>query len=114
MIIYSNCRSIPKDYLPEWFISASKTCLLPNLYYNGDKAERTHSNIHALDPNAWTKRNNVKFEEQERQELITGNIKSSSYVKGGLLTFSFIAKSQDCIKVYIYWNGQMSRFGASV
>ena len=113
-MIYSNCRTIPKDYLPEWFISASKTCLLPNLYYNGQKAERTESNDYDLEPNAEKKKNNLKFEEQERQKLIKGNIKSSSYVKGGLFTCSFIAKSQDCIKAYIYWNGQMSRFGASV
>ena len=99
LIIYSNCSTIPKDYLPEWFISASKTCLLPNLYYKPWKAELGI----AKDPKSNSK----------KEEVMKQNIACSSHAKGGLLTCSFIAKSQECIKAYIYWNGQMSRFGAA-
>ena len=31
-------RDIPNDELPEWYISASRTCLLPSVEYNEDKA----------------------------------------------------------------------------
>ena len=36
----SNCRDIPIEPVPEWHISASKTCLLPNMDYGtGIEAE---------------------------------------------------------------------------
>ena len=36
-----NCRDIPAEAVPKWHISASKTCLLPNMNYKkGIEAER--------------------------------------------------------------------------
>ena len=37
----SNCRDIPKDAVPEWGMSASRTSLLPNKEYDAERAEYT-------------------------------------------------------------------------
>eukprot|EP01084_Bolivina_argentea_P264803 448692_1 len=35
-----NCKNIPYDAVPEWYVNASKTCLLPNMEYgDGKQAE---------------------------------------------------------------------------
>ena len=104
----SNCRTIPRDYVPEWFISASRTCLLPNLNYKPEEAEASDSGSNKKKDKAGNSDN------AKKEKIIKANIGSSSHVKGGLLTCSFIAKSSDCVKAYIYWNGQISRFGADV
>merc|ERR1712130_381260 len=74
-----------------------KTCLLPNMEYgDGKEAEKV-------------KLEKVK-KEDTMKKLKNANIGSYSHCKGGLLTFSFIVKSEDTIKCYLYWNGQMTRF----
>merc|ERR1712130_469941 len=92
-----NCRNIPNGAVDEWYLNSSKTCLLPNMEYgDGKEAEKV-------------KLEKVK-KEDTMKKLKNANIGSYSHCKGGLLTFSFIVKSEDTIKCYLYWNGQMTRF----
>eukprot|EP00483_Globobulimina_turgida_P007897 UN07913 len=93
----TNCRNIPRDVVPEWYINASRTCILPNMDYgDGRDAEATEKN------NQETR--------QTKEKIQKANIGSSSHCKGSLLTLSFICKEQDAIKAYLYWNGQITRF----
>jgi len=91
-----NCRNIPKNHVPEWFIGASRTSLLPNMEYgDGKEAEAKQE----------------KGQGQETKEkLINANIGSSAHCKGALLVLSLIAKEAGSIKGYLYWNGQITRF----
>ena len=98
-------RDIPQNAVPEWGISASKTCLLPNMEYD-EKA--------ATGPESIDKLNSEKGNQEDIEtKMKNGNIGASDHVKGALLTFSFHVKAVDQIKCYIYYNGQMLRFMAS-
>merc|ERR1712173_108267 len=65
-------RDIPKSPLPEWFVDASRQCLLPGL--------DDDDNISVSDP-----------------------------CQGGVITFSFCAKKENVVKLYLYFNGQCMR-----
>ena len=85
-------RDIPDNEVPEWYISASKTCLLPNMEYIENKA------IGKPDPKA------LDEEEKKKEETNKDkNIGATFHCKGGLLTFSFHAKAINKIKCYIFW-----------
>eukprot|EP01084_Bolivina_argentea_P107933 192921_1 len=90
-----NCAHIPRDVCGLWFISASRTSLLPDMKYgNGEKALKEKIiNLNAT-----------------KEELLKSNIDSGSHCKAGLLTISFHVKSKDEVKMYLYFNGQMIRF----
>eukprot|EP01084_Bolivina_argentea_P107932 192919_1 len=90
----TNCVNIPRDVCGLWFISASRTSLLPDMKYgNGEQALKDVINLNAT-----------------REELLKSNIDSGSHCKAGLLTISFHVKSKDEVKMYLYFNGQMIRF----
>ena len=92
----SNCRNIPpKDVVPEWGLSASRTSLLPNIDYDPDKAEHTPVIPDANDKDA---------------KLLKANIGTTSHCKGQLITWSFHVIQRDEIRCYCYWNGQIVRF----
>merc|ERR1712130_218701 len=90
-----NCRNIPEDAVDEWYLSSSRTCLLPNMEYgDGKKAQAVK----------------LGSEKNDSESLKETNIGTAFHCKGGLLTMSFIAKEEDAIKCYLYWSGQMTRF----
>ena len=96
-----NCRNIPNDYVPEWFVSASKTSLIPDEKYGDGSA--------AIQQAANKQKGN-----ETKDKLLKSNISSTSHVKGALLTISFIVEESDRIKAYIYYNGQIHYFRPEV
>ena len=38
-----HCKFIPHNHLPLWFLSASRSCLIPNMKYNGDAREAANA-----------------------------------------------------------------------
>eukprot|EP00483_Globobulimina_turgida_P007920 UN07936 len=92
-----DCRNIPHDVVPEWYINASRTSLLPNMEY-GDGKEAEEADDEAKD--------------KTKEQLLKSNITSSFHCKGSLLTLSFIVKEADAVKMYLYWNGQIIRLQA--
>ncbi len=73
----------------------SRTCLLPNMKYD-EKEFETFEQI-LTDPNA------------TKEQILNSNIDSLYHCKGGLLTISFVVKEFDAIKMYLHWNGQITR-----
>eukprot|EP01084_Bolivina_argentea_P163711 284758_1 len=101
-----NCKNIPYDAVPEWYVNASKTCLLPNMEYgDGKQAEKGNAEIED-DENEYEE-DEFKIKENKIQD---SNINSSFHCKGQVLTLSFIVKESNTIKAYLYWNGRMIRF----
>ena len=82
-----NARDIPTDYLPEWFINASRTCLIPNMDYKPEEAEKKET-----------------LEKDQQKPLEKRNIATATISKGQLLTLSVIAKERDVVKCYLYFN----------
>lgn len=67
-------------------LSASRTCVLPNMGYSDDSDAAKY--------------------QQGGMDVNIG----ASHGKGSLLTFSFQVIQQDEIRCYLYWNGSMIRF----
>ena len=78
----SDCNEIPDNAVPEWFINASQTTLLPHFGY------RMARSYLLLEAKAMANKKNV-----------------SSHFFGSLLTLSFFFKSPDVVKCYLYWHG---------
>jgi len=79
-----NCDSFPEgEYVQLWYFDGPKTCILPNIGYN----------------------EGAKTEEKKNESINTG-----SGCDGKMLTFSFHADAEDCIRCYMYAMGQMMRF----
>eukprot|EP01084_Bolivina_argentea_P039967 73846_1 len=87
-----NARYIPNNAVPEWYLSSSRTCILPNINYNENEAHNYNGCV------------------RTKKQLINANITSRSHCNGGLVIFSFHAKQNDNIKCYMYINGQNTRF----
>eukprot|EP01084_Bolivina_argentea_P263919 446883_1 len=98
-----NCKTIPNNTVSEWYLSSSKTCLLPNIEFR-----QTHAKKNPLVYSA----PNQASAKQNPSKLIKANIGSTSHCKASLLTFSFHVKEIDGIKCYLFWNGAMIRFMA--
>eukprot|EP00486_Rosalina_sp_Unknown_P015646 CAMPEP_0201595080 /NCGR_PEP_ID=MMETSP0190_2-20130828/192205_1 /ASSEMBLY_ACC=CAM_ASM_000263 /TAXON_ID=37353 /ORGANISM="Rosalina sp." /LENGTH=344 /DNA_ID=CAMNT_0048054949 /DNA_START=190 /DNA_END=1223 /DNA_ORIENTATION=- len=118
----ADCRDIPKDFVPEWFVSASKSTIVPDLEYgDGQNALKSpewfvSASKSTIVPdleygdgqNALKDANSDKAKTDETKEkLEKANIGSGFHAKGGLLTISFIVEEADRIKAYLYYNGQM-------
>ena len=97
----SNCRDIPNDATGEWYINASRTCLLPNMDYGDGKYAEGLIDKTKLE----TKQNG-----KEKENLALGNVNSYTHCKGSVLTISFTVEEKDCISCKLYWNGQMNIF----
>lgn len=91
----SNCRDIPIDAVPEYGLSASRTCLLPNIGYKAFDAEHAKLNGDQNDKN---------------KKVQNANVSIASHCKGQLLTLSFQVIQKNEIRIYLYWSGQMIRF----
>ena len=80
----SNCRNIPVDPVPEWYISASKTCLLPNMNYgDGKEAEmgiyHTSLNEHKCKMNdGWQEKVKTMINENHAQNVKDLNVAADS------------------------------------
>eukprot|EP00484_Ammonia_sp_Unknown_P020711 CAMPEP_0197023498 /NCGR_PEP_ID=MMETSP1384-20130603/4175_1 /TAXON_ID=29189 /ORGANISM="Ammonia sp." /LENGTH=563 /DNA_ID=CAMNT_0042451713 /DNA_START=35 /DNA_END=1726 /DNA_ORIENTATION=+ len=87
-------RDIPTgdDFLPEWFISSSVTCILPSISYDADDVV-----------------GNKTSDETVRNAAGT-NLGAATHAKGRVITLSFHVLSEDKIKLYLYWNGAIIRF----
>lgn len=85
-----NVKDIPATVVnPEWYIQATRECVLPNTKYS--------------DPNA----------DMTGLEHLPANDKpigSKSHCQGQLLVFSFHVRAPDVIKIYLHWNTQIMRF----
>eukprot|EP01084_Bolivina_argentea_P079281 143822_1 len=98
-----NCREIPHDAVPEWYMNASNTCLLPNMDY-GDGLEAQKEYLHKDEEKA-------KPEAEEKAVGLTkSNICSSFHCKGEVLTLSFILSGSEEMRCYLYWHGEMIKF----
>ena len=82
-----DCRDIPKDAVPEWCFSSSKSCLLPAANVEDDE----------------------KYDFEGGHRLQYHNVTSQTS-DSSLLTLSFYVKTAKVIKVYLYYNGQCMRF----
>ena len=99
-----DCRDIPKDYVPEWFFSASKSSLLPDLEYDDGKDVL----FRIKEAMEYGKKDITK------EKLQKANVSSDFHCKGGLMTMSFIVEKKERIKAYLYYNGQMHYFQPTV
>ena len=92
----ANCFEIPEDVVPEWYISSSRTSLLPDTKYgNGRKAEGGD-----------VKGGDVKEQEEEEEEEMGDptkerNIGTYFDCSGSLLTLSFHVKQENVVKCYL-------------
>jgi len=89
-----NAQNIPKQAVPEWFISSARTSLLPDIEY---------------DPSAKPD-DEKEVEKEKKDQSLHKNIHAQSACKQALLTLSFHVKQEDVIKLYLYHNGQSIRF----
>merc|ERR1719229_459916 len=85
-----NCRNIPRNSLPEWYIGASRMCLLPDI----PKAQGADDD--QKDPNS--------------PESLVNGIGAKNGCRGQVLTLSFHVREVDEIKMYLYCHGQFLRF----
>ena len=83
-------RTIPTDYVPEWFVNATRECLIPGKDHDDDKE---------------TNDNNDK---SERSIGAMDAIGATDALGGQLLSFNFVVEAEDQIKIHIIWNGQTS------
>eukprot|EP01084_Bolivina_argentea_P026865 49949_1 len=93
-------RDIPNGAVPEWYLNASKTSILPNTEYKP---------YHKLVQEAEKEQREIRMEKDEEVGN-DFNISSLSSCNGALMTLSFIVKQSDAIKAYLYVNGQICRF----
>ena len=107
-------RDIPDNFVPEWGISASYTCWLPNK--NSDESR-------VITPIDWRRRlmereeqaRNVNDNTDEKRGNIydrdweNSNLNASFYAKGGIITLSFHVYQPDVIKCYLHWKAQRIR-----
>ena len=84
-----DCRDIPKDYVPEWFMNASKTCLLPHMKYKDDM------------------KTDIPGINQFRRE--SGAV---FHWSSAMLCISFVVMDKERIKAHLFWSGEMGRFQA--
>jgi len=92
-------HNIPDDPVSLWGISASKTCLLPNIKYD-EKSAIGEANPDKL---------NMDQDEKNKDEMDI-NIGATHHCKNGLLTMSIIAKKENVIKCYLFYGGGVIRF----
>ena len=89
-------RDMPEnDLLPHWGFAASRTCLLPNTEYDEKDAIASDKD---------------KAADRAKRPPKDTNIGTNNHCKGGLMTLSFHVKSENEIKIYLFWNGNMIRF----
>ena len=93
-------RDIPNDAVPEWGISASHTCLLPSMNFNINEVVSEQNTSHL---------NKLENEQKDKNPSEDENITTSTHRKGGILTFSFHARSADKLRMQLYFNGQSIR-----
>merc|ERR1712013_314698 len=97
-------RDIPKDAVSEYSMCASSICVIPNEKYEVSKLmtemppEQKDSAENALNGNMM---------EKILKEKITCK------TGGAFLTLSFHVKTEECIKAYLFINGQYTRFAPS-
>jgi len=99
----SDCARIPDNAVPEWFINASRTTLLPHFEY------RLQSDL-SKEERIEVAMNKKRTEMSEGAMATKQNVNTSFHCFGSLLTLSFYAKSADVVKCYLYWQGQIIRF----
>mmetsp|Transcript_65391 Transcript_65391/g.104119 ORF Transcript_65391/g.104119 Transcript_65391/m.104119 type:complete len:552 (+) Transcript_65391:40-1695(+) len=83
------------DNVPEWYVSASRSSLLPpgpDQKYDAEEAVGNKQNT-----------SNDKVNQPGM------NIGASFHAAGQVLTFSFHIPAADRVKLYLFWNGQMIR-----
>jgi len=82
------------EFMTDWFLSASRTSLLPNAGYDAELVV-----------------GNKQMQDQEESALNKpgANIGAADHCQGGMITLSFWVYSADKIKLYLYWNGGMIR-----
>jgi len=91
-----DCRDIPSNAVGEWYLNATRTCLLPPLdptqygAFGGNGAKTGNEN--------------------QKKKLTEGNIGSKEACCGALMTLAFHARSTDEFKCYLCHNAQIIRF----
>jgi len=101
-------RDIPKDELPEWYIGASKLCILPDMEFGDGSQHILKEDVEAAAEQKVAEDVN-KRTEQETAERFT-NIGVGHDCSGALLTVSFHVKQENVVKAYLCCNGQSMRF----
>ena len=99
-------RNIPSNALSEWYIGASKVCLLPDLNF-GDGSQYINPRTAANDGDGVESKVDETTVDHVAKFV---NIGSKTAVNGSLLTLSFHVKQEDVIKLYLCSNGQTIRF----
>ena len=94
-----NARIIPNNAVPEWYIGASRMCLLPDMKYGAENEEEDEAD------------KKEKSKEQVINEKAKfSNIGANTGCQGSVLTLSLHAKQANVVKLYLYYNGQCIRF----
>merc|ERR1712130_833429 len=91
----SVCGEMPDGVCSAWYLNASKSCLVPRATVGVEKKSNA---------------NDEDEEKCEQDKLKYSNIGSGDGCKGALMTIGFHVKSEEEIKCYLYFNGQMTRF----
>jgi len=97
-------RDIPRDGVAEWFMAASKLCLLPDMEFDNGAKIKDAANVIEDDHGPSAK--------QDTAANAARNVTIGTHfpAKGSILTFSFHAREDRVIKLYLYFNGQCIRF----
>lgn len=82
---------IPNDAEPEWYFHSSKECIIPATVMEEEQKQPADE----TDP---------------RRLKVTSDTAMPEGVEGQTITLSFHIKSRDCIRVFLYVNGQITRF----
>jgi len=97
-----DARDIPEDAVPEWFVSSSRTSLLPDLKYDPKKG--------GLEDDGKEDDPDPDDDEATKHPDKFKNIGVLFPCSSALLTLSFHVKQENVVKAYLYHNGQSIRF----
>jgi len=93
----SDCDSLPKGCVEEYFQETARRCIIPHRGYSEELKEE----------------NDLRIPNFLKDFLDEETITSQSWMMGTMLTFSFQAMSRRQIVCRVYWNGQTQRFLAT-
>ena len=103
-----NCREIPSDAVGEWYLDASRTCLLPPTNPKDYGKRFVVSAVSDTDSDA-NESDDEKMVETLKAKMRNLNIGSTT-ARVSALTLAFHVRSRDEIKCFLCFNGEIIRF----
>ena len=95
-------QNIPLDAVPEWYINSSRVTILPDMRFGDGKEAQSLFQHEDGGP--------LKEKLSAEDAAKFQNIGAGFHCEGSMLMFSFHAKQENVIKLYLYCRGQCIRF----